>query len=176
MADLTWIDVVVMVVIVASALLSLLRGLIQEVASLAIWVLALVGASRLAYLVAEQLPEWASPPVQQTVGFIVILVVILLLGKLVTHALKELVSATGIGAIDRVLGAAFGLARGGLIVVVLAVLAAMTSLPTEPAWQRAKSRPFLELGIQTAAPWLPNAVSDRLRKSQSHYQTRFQKA
>lgn len=176
MADLTWIDVVVMVVIAASALLSLLRGLIQEVASLAIWVLALVGASRLAYLVAEQLPEWASPPVQQTVGFVAILVVILLLGKLVTKALKELVSAAGIGTVDRVLGAAFGLARGGLIVVVLAVSAAMTSLPTEPAWQKAKSRPFLELGVQTAAPWLPNAINDRVRKPQSHYQTRFQKA
>ncbi len=176
MADLTWIDVVVIVVIAASALLSLLRGLIQEVASLAIWVLALVGASRLAYLVAEQLPEWASPPVQQTVGFIAILVVILVLGKLVTKALKELVSAAGIGAIDRGLGAVFGLARGGLIVVVLAVSAAMTALPTEPAWQKAKSRPFLELGIQTAAPWLPNAINDRVRKPQSHYQTRFQKA
>jgi membrane protein required for colicin V production len=176
MADLTWIDMVVIVVIAASALLSLLRGLIQEVASLAIWVLALVGASRLAYLVAELLPEWATPPIQQTVGFVVILVLILILGKLVTRALKELVSAVGIGMIDRVLGAAFGLARGGLIVVVLAVLAAMTSLPTQPAWQNAASRPFLELGIRTAAPWLPDLINDRVRVPKSHYQTRFQKA
>lgn len=164
-STLTWIDIVVIVVIAASTLLSLARGLIKEVASLAVWVIAIVGASRLAHFVAELLPQWLSPPIQQTVGFLVVLIVILLIGKLVTLALKELVSASGIATFDRFLGMFFGLARGALIVVVLAVLAAMTSLPGEPAWKDAKTRPFLELGIRTATPWLPQVVEDRLRKT-----------
>lgn len=165
LGTLTWIDVVVIVVIAASTLLSLARGLIKEVASLAVWVVAIVGASRLAHFVAELLPQWLTAPIQQTVGFLVVLVVILLIGKLVTLALKELVSASGIAAFDRFLGTFFGLARGALIVVVLAVLAAMTSLPGEPAWKNAKTRPFLELGIRTATPWLPEMIEERLRKA-----------
>ncbi len=162
---LTWIDMVVIVVIVASTLLSLARGLVKEVASLAVWIIAVVGASRLAHFVAELLPQWLTPPIQQTVGFLVVLVIILLIGKLVTMALKELVSATGVAGFDRFLGTFFGLARGILIVVVLAVLAAMTSLPGEPAWQNAKTKSFLELGIRTATPWLPDVVEERLRKT-----------
>jgi len=164
-SELTWIDAVVITVITASTLLSLARGLVKEVASLAVWVIAVVGASRLAHFVADLLPQWLTAPIQQTVGFLVVLVVILLIGKLVTMALKELVSATGVAGFDRFLGTFFGLARGVLIVVVLAVLAAMTSLPGEPAWKLAKTRTFLELGIRTATPWLPGAVEERLRKT-----------
>ena len=162
-SDLTWIDVVVITVVVASTLLSLARGLIKEIASLAFWVIAIVGASRLAHVAADLLPEWLTAPLQQTVGFLLVLVVILVIGRLITMALKELVNAAGISPIDRVLGMAFGLARGGLIVVVLAVLAAMTRLPTQPVWQSAKTRGFLELGIRTATPWLPSSIEERLR-------------
>lgn len=162
-SELTWIDYVVLVVVVASAVLSMVRGLVKEIASLAIWVLALVGASRLAHYAAELLPEWLTPALMQTIGFLIILVLILLVGKLVTLALKELINAAGVGAIDRTLGVVFGVVRGGLIVVVLAILAGMTSLPKSPAWQNAKTKEFIELGIRTAAPWLPTEIEQRLQ-------------
>lgn len=161
--SLTWVDLVVIGIITVSTLLSLFRGLVKEIASLAVWVLAIVGASRLAYLVADVLPDWLSAPLQQTLAFLIVLVVILVVGKLLIMLAKELVSAAGISGLDRVLGMAFGMARGGLLVVVLAILASMTALPSQPAWQKAKSRGFLELGIRTAAPWLPRPVGDRLR-------------
>jgi len=170
-AVFTWTDWVVVTVVSASIILSVVRGLVKEVASLAVWVVAVVGASRLAHFPAELLPPWLSAPLQQTVGFLIVLVLILIIGKLITMALKELVSAAGVGTLDRILGTGFGLARGGLIVIVLSVLAAMTSLPTQPAWKTAKTRSFLELGIRTAAPWLPASVGDRLQLPSSSRQT-----
>jgi membrane protein required for colicin V production len=161
--SLTWIDYVVVVIVAASTLLSLLRGLVKEVASLAVWVLAFVGASRLSHYPAELLPDWLTPPLMQTIGFLIVLVLILLLGKLVTLALKELMNAAGVGVIDRVLGMVFGMARGGLIVVVLAIMAAMTALPKQAAWQNAQTKQFIELGIRTAAPWLPDEIERRLQ-------------
>ena len=170
-AVFTWIDWVVVTVVSVSIILSVVRGLVKEVASLAVWVVAVVGASRLAHFPAELLPPWLSAPLQQTVGFLIVLVLILIIGKLITMALKELVSAAGVGTLDRILGTGFGLARGGLIVIVLSVLTAMTSLPTQPAWKTAKTRSFLELGIRTAAPWLPASVGDRLQLPSSSRQT-----
>ena len=170
-AVFTWIDWVVVTVLAASIILSVVRGLVKEVASLAVWVVAVVGASRLAHFPAELLPPWLSAPLQQTVGFLIVLVLILIIGKLITMALKELVSAAGVGTLDRILGTGVGLARGGLIVIVLSVLAAMTSLPTQPAWKTAKTRSFLELGIRTVAPWLPASVGDRLQLPSSSWQT-----
>ena len=170
-AVFTLIDWVVVTVVSASIILSVVRGLVKEVASLAVWVVAVVGASRLAHFPAELLPPWLSAPLQQTVGFLIVLVLILIIGKLITMALKELVSAAGVGTLDRILGTGFGLARGGLIVIVLSVLAAMTSLPTQPAWKTARTRSSLELGIRTAAPWLPASVGDRLQLPSSSRQT-----
>lgn len=162
-SEFTWIDWVVLVVITASALLALLRGLVAEIASLAIWVIAIVAASRLAGFAAEIMPKSLPAPLQQSVGFLAILLIVLVLGKLVTIALRQAVKATGLGVVDRVLGAMFGLARGGLIVVVLAILGAMTSLQAQPAWKKAKTRSFLELGIRTAAPWLPDSIEESIR-------------
>lgn len=163
LAGLTWIDGVVIAVMLASTLLSLVRGLVREIASLAVWVVALVGASRLAHYPAELMPSWVAGPMAQTAGFLVIFILVLLLGRLVSMALRELVHAAGAGGVDRALGSLFGFARGGLMVVVLAIMAAMTSLPASEAWRKALSRPYLESGIRLAAPWLPDAIEDRLR-------------
>lgn len=165
-SELTWIDMVVMAVIAASVALALLRGLVAEIASLAIWVLAIVAASRLAELVGQWMPQSLPAPLQQSAGFLVVLLLVLVAGKLITIALRRTVQAVGLGVVDRLLGSVFGLARGGLMVVVLAILAAMTSLPTQPAWKKAKSKGFLELGIRTAAPWLPEAIEEKIRVPQ----------
>lgn len=167
--ELTWIDTVVLVVILASTILSLFRGLVKEIASLAVWVIAFVAASRLAEEAAAILPDWIPPALEQTVAFLGILVIVLVVGKLVTLALKEMVSAAGLGVIDRILGMAFGAARGVLITVALAILAAMTSLPNQTTWRLSKTRPALEWGIKTAAPWLPNILGERIRMPQSWF-------
>lgn len=174
--ELTWIDTVVLVVILASMILSLFRGLVKEIASLAVWVLAFVAASRLASEVATVLPDWIPVALEQTVAFLGILVVVLIVGKLVTLALKEMISAVGLGAIDRILGMAFGAARGVLIVVALAILAAMTSLPSQTTWRLSKTRPALEWGIKTAAPWLPNILGERIRVPQSWFKEQGERA
>ena len=88
--SLTWVDLVVLGIITVSMLLSLFRGLVKEVASLAVWVLAIVGASRLAHFVADVLPDWLTAPLQQTLAFLIVLVVILVVGKLLIMLAKEI--------------------------------------------------------------------------------------
>jgi membrane protein required for colicin V production len=59
--------------------------------------------------------------------------------------------------VDRVLGAAFGVARAGLVVLVVAVLAHRLGYSQAAAWQGAAARPLLEAMIEAAQPWLPAA-------------------
>ncbi|NBT34795.1 MAG: CvpA family protein [Betaproteobacteria bacterium] len=162
MGSLTWIDIILLVLVCASILLSMLRGLVQEIASLGVWVLALVGASRLASTVGEAFTFVESEPIRLTLAFAVVFIIALILGRLVTLALKELVQATGATVLDRVLGSLFGLARGLVIVAALAVLGAMTPLPSQPAWQESVSRPLLDLSIHVTAPWLPDFLASRV--------------
>ena len=91
-----------------------------------------------------------------------VLLVVLLLGKLVRMALKELVTASGGAAVDRFLGGLFGIARGIAISVALAVLISLTPLPTDRAWQKAWFRPMLEYSLSVANPWLPEFLTIRM--------------
>jgi membrane protein required for colicin V production len=82
---------------------------------------------------------------------------------LLSLALVELVRAAGLGFADRVLGLAFGLARGALVVLTLVLLAGLTRLPEHPAWRDAMLSPPLEVLAIAVKPWLPGEVSRRIR-------------
>lgn len=159
---LTWIDWVLLVVIASSTVLALLRGFVQEITGVAIWSVALLAAYQLYQYPAGTLSELVASPLPEVLGFAVVTLIVLLLGKLVRLALKELVIASGGIAIDRFLGGLFGLARGVVISVALAVLISLTPLPTERAWQKAWFRPLLEYSLAVANPWLPEFLTVRM--------------
>ena len=56
---------------------------------------------------------------------------------------------------DRFLGLVFGLIRGGLVIVVLATLAALTPIPQSMAWQKAITRPAIDAATSFIKGWLP---------------------
>jgi len=53
------------------------------------------------------------------------------------------------------LGLVFGLARGVLIVVILATLAALTPIPQTIAWKDAITRPAVDMATGLIKGWLP---------------------
>lgn len=161
-SQLTWIDWVLIVVLASSTLLAILRGFVQEITGLVIWSGALIAAYQLFDYPAQALAGLVTDPLPQVLGFVLVVLVVLLLGKLVRMALKELVTASGGAAIDRFLGGLFGIARGIAISVVLAVLISLTPLPTDRAWQKAWFRPMLEYSLSVANPWLPEFLTIRM--------------
>ena len=56
---------------------------------------------------------------------------------------------------DRLLGGVFGLARGLLVVLALALLAGLTPLPRQPVWKDAMLAAPLESMARVVAEWLP---------------------
>ena len=52
-------------------------------------------------------------------------------------------------------GLVFGLMRGALIVVVMATLAALTPIPQSVAWQKAITRPAIDMATGLIKGWLP---------------------
>jgi membrane protein required for colicin V production len=117
-------DWAILIVIGLSTLLSLLRGFIKEALSLVGWVLAfviaLLFADRLAYLLSASIEDTTGRYLVAFAGlFVLTLIAVALLAKL----LQSLVEFAGLGGVDRVLGMGFGFARG-----VFLVLAAITML------------------------------------------------
>jgi len=152
----TGFDFVVIGIVALSVLVGLMRGMVKEVLSLAAWVLAFVAAKSFASTAAGVMPDFISnPALRYLAGFIAIFIVVMALAMLLSMLLSESLKALGLGAMDRILGMAFGFLRGMVIVTILVLLAGLTQLPKTDIWRQALlSGVFEHLAIMIQ-PWLP---------------------
>ena len=158
------IDIVVLAVIGISILLGVIRGLVREVLSLAAWVVAFLAANLAAPDAAQLLPAgMASEEIRLLAGFAAVFVVVLIGLSVLAVMASKLVKIAGLGMADRVLGSVFGLFRGMLVVMILVLLAGLTSLPRQPVWRNAFLGPTLEASAGYVKTWLPAELSKRIK-------------
>src|SRR5258708_31499760 len=129
---MTWLDYATLLVLAISIGWGVYRGLVHEVMSLAGWVIAFLAANLFAAPLSETLPQSISrPEFRVLVAFMALFIGTLLVTTLATFLLSNIVEATGLCNLYRLLGALFGLARGLLIVLAFALLAGCTLLPLQ---------------------------------------------
>jgi membrane protein required for colicin V production len=159
----TAFDVSVIAVVTLSMLLAYIRGFTRELIALLAWVLGFFAAVAFSPLVGAWLPELGtSPVVRYLVAFVAIFIAALVLGALVAWPLASVIRKSGLGFVDRFLGALFGAARGAVVVVAFVLIAGLTSLPRQDWWQNAALAPPLVAAALSLAPWLPSVWSERL--------------
>lgn len=160
---MTVFDYAVLVIVGLSILLSVMRGAVREVLALASWVVAFLVANTYSVWLAAQLPSGIpGEALKLLAAFIILFLTMLLLMSLFAIALSELVKTVGLGTFDRGIGAVFGFVRGLLIVMVLVLLAGLTSLPREHFWRDAMFSSPLETLTMKARAWLPDDFAKRL--------------
>ena len=160
---MTLLDIAVLVIIGLSVLLSVIRGLTREVLALAAWVVAFLAANLLAGQVAPWLP--AAIPTEELrllAGFVGVFLAALVVMSVLAIVASKLVKSAGLGLEDRLLGSVFGLARGLLMVVILVLLAGLTSLPRQAVWRNAVLSDPLEAFAGEVKPWLPADLAQRI--------------
>ncbi len=152
---MSWIDLVIIVIILISALISLVRGFIKESISLTSWVLAGFIAFRYFTPMAEILaPYIESITLRTGVAFSILFVCTLIIGAIVNFMASQLVTKTGLSGTDKSLGVVFGGARGVLIVTMVVLLAGLTPMPGEPWWQDSAMIDY----FVTLANWLKDIL------------------
>jgi membrane protein required for colicin V production len=162
---LTAFDYAVFFVLVASGLIGALRGLVREILSLAGWILAFWVAYTYSGVAAEWIPE--SLPggafTRTLAGFVLLFVATVIGTALVSTLLAQVLSSTGLKPADRGLGFVFGILRGGVLVMFLVILAGFTTLPEEPFWRDAVTRPTINQLMDVLRPWLPPDLGQYLK-------------
>lgn len=160
---MAWFDYGVLTVLGVSLLLGALRGLVRETVSLVGWIAAFVLATAFSGIVAVHMPGSLGPLISGLLSFMLIFIGVLVVSGLVGLVLSLLVRAVGLGFLDRLLGAAFGVARGVAIVLLAVLLAGLTPLPREPFWRHAVlSGPFETVAL-ALGPYLPEGMAQRLK-------------
>lgn len=161
---MTAFDYGVLAVIAASVLLGLWRGVVSEILALVAWIAAFFVARAEAAVVANWLSgHIAEPGMRLAAAYVLVVVVVLLVFAIARKLISLMLKVVGLGLLDRLLGAAFGVVRGILVVLGAVLVAGMTPLPKAEWWQDAMLAPPLEIAVIAAKPWLPGEVAKRIR-------------
>jgi membrane protein required for colicin V production len=143
-------------VLLASLLLGLWRGLVYEVLSVLNWVAAFVLAQWFAPAVAQWLTMGGSgEKLRYAAGFALVFIASLFAGGLVAWLVKKLVEAVGLRPIDRVLGGLFGLARGAVLVLAVAVVVHLTSWKDSAWWTESVTGGVATSALRGLKPVVP---------------------
>jgi len=142
-AGLVAVDYVIVGVVVVSAVIGLVRGVVREVLSLLIWafavILALTFSDRLAEALASRIDGGS---VRYIAAFASIFIATLLAGGVLQWMVMRLVEATGLSGSDRLLGIVFGGLRGAVVCIV-ATIALRDVVANEPWWRESRLIPVL---------------------------------
>ena len=165
MASLDWIFVVVLL---GSMLLGAWRGLVYEILSLLGWVVAFMVARTWAQAVALWLPlDGWDMQLRYAAAFVLLIVGALFAWGVISWLSKQLIEAVGLRPVDRTLGALFGVLRGGLLLLVLALVIQYTPMNKALWWQESTLAPWLTAALSFVLPALPQDWGRYLPKASS---------
>lgn len=149
------VDIIVIGLIAFSILVSLWRGFISEVLSLAGWVVAFFVASGFYPYLSSYLTQVNSVYLQNSeylrngVAAAVLFILTLIVCGIITARLSKLIDTTGLSATDRVLGGAFGALRGILIVAaILFFLDTFSSASQTELWKESQLIPHFDFIVK----------------------------
>jgi membrane protein required for colicin V production len=137
----------------ASVVIAVSQGFFYEVISLA--------GTIVGYLLASwqyrRVAEWLAPYVKnawvgEIAGFLIIFIAVVILAGLIARLVRWAMKEAGLSWFDRVLGAGFGVLRGGLMIAVVSLV--MTSFaPSSRLLEGSQLAPYF-LVVGRAAIWL----------------------
>jgi membrane protein required for colicin V production len=159
------VDYIILTILVISAVMGLVRGLLRESIAVITWFLAIVLSWSFAsslephlggVLVGSPLRIWAAR--------VIIFVGVLLLGGAVATVLGQYVRVSMFAGMDKFLGFVFGIVRGVVIVGAFTIAVQALRMDEDPSWQRSKLMPYA-IGVADA---LRGIVGENLERLEKH--------
>lgn len=136
-------DYILLGVLLVSALVGAVRGLIREALSLVIWVVALWCAARFGGHAARLFSTVLDDPLWQLwAGRLALFVGVLFAGSVVVWLVGYFVRRSVITGMDRILGMLFGVARGVVLAGILVLALELGGFAAEPWWRESKLLPY----------------------------------
>ncbi|MEN8178683.1 MAG: CvpA family protein [Pseudomonadota bacterium] len=159
-----WVDILIIGIIALSAVISLVRGFVQEAFSLATWIAAFWVAWFFFRPLAVQFEPWIDvPSIRLGVAYGLLLIAVLLLGGILNRFMGMLVNSTGLNGTDRLIGVFFGAARGAVVVAILILLAGLTPFPGDPWWRNSELIPYFQEMALWLKQFLPADIADNFQ-------------
>ena len=142
--ELNSADWFILVVLIASGIISFTRGFTKEFLSLFLWVAAFIAAISLEFLATPRINEFiGNEEISKIISYIFVFVIFIFVGGIVIKFISKLIKWSGASGFDRFLGVLFGLIRG-LIVLFVIFLLLPSSLKTTDLISNSKITPIIQ--------------------------------
>ena len=130
-------DVIFICIIGASTVFALFRGAVNELLSLSVWFISFIIMQRFGDLIEAKIPQNITNEIIRKlivfiIAFILVAIIIAIIKKLCTSIIKNI----GLGGLNYLLGALFGLIRGILICSILILVVESFRIDKNHDWQK----------------------------------------
>ena len=161
---MNWVDALIILIIIISAVLAAAQGLFVEIFSLAGVVIGLLIASWEYWRVAPWFLQFVkSQTTANLAGFLAIFFGAVLLAGIIGRITRWAVREIGLGIVDRVLGAVFGVIRG-MALVSISLMAVAAFVPDASAVAKSSLAPYFLLAARTATWVAPQDIRVKVRE------------
>lgn len=171
MQDVNWVDWGILSLIGISLLMGLWRGFVREALSLITWITALWVGIAYCSSVAAMFQRIPMLGLRFILSFILLVLAVLISGGILSYLISRLISFTGFGVTDKIMGSILGLARGIIVVAVAVMIILPTPLMKDPLWTKSKFGPrFVPLAslirdhMSPVVNWVKDRIPDDILK------------
>lgn len=160
-------DYVMILVLVAFLITGALRGFVLELLSLILWPLS----AFVAWLFADQAAGLFKSLVSDmqlrvVAAFIAVFLAAFIVGTIVVYFIHRALPLRGVFRKPNVvLGALMGFARGGIVILIVFLIAGITSLPQRPWWRESLLAPYFQKAAVAVSIYIPRDIARHIRYS-----------
>jgi membrane protein required for colicin V production len=159
------LDLGIIVILLLVGLRGYFRGLLQEISVIFGLVAGLVFAAHYYPRLARVLAQWVHTPLYaRIISFLVILVLCYWLIRIAGHFLQRFLSFAFLGSLDRLLGGAFGLLKGAVVLGFLLTLITLWVPKDSKLLRESVVAPYLKTVYAQALVLLPEEFIQQVKE------------
>lgn len=158
-------DFIILILLVLYTGIGALRGMLREFLSLAVWIMAIGSGWLFADIVGSWFEILQDAELRRLLAFLAIVLTMLGALSIMAFVLRTLLPRPDPGLANRGVGAVLGAVRGAAVVVVMVLLAGLTSLPKKADWRDAYLVGVFQPVASKILEWLPSSVARQFRYS-----------
>jgi len=145
------IDILIAIAVLISVVVGIIRGFVKEAISIAALLIAIWAALYFGPAVGNVSQSWlSSEGLQMWFGRILVFAIVLSIGGLLGWGISKLVRLSVLSGMDRLLGAAFGVLRGVILLAVFIIGGQFAGFDNDEWWSNSRLIPHFEV----VADWI----------------------
>lgn len=159
------LDLGIIVILLLIALRGYYRGLLQEISVVVGLVIGLIIAAHYYLRLARLVSQWVHTPLySRIISFLVILVLTYWIIRIAGNLIHRFLSFIYLGSLDRLLGGAFGVLKGGILLGFILTIITLAVPKDSKLLKESITAPYLRIMYNQALVLLPEDFKQQVKE------------